>query len=63
MTVWAFRPWRTVQGYGKKLEAAGASVEINETAGTFHGYDIAIKSKVARMNIEKRFTFLKRAFG
>ena len=49
--------------YGKKLEAAGASVEINETTGTFHGYDIAVKSKIARMNIEKRFVFLKKAFG
>ena len=49
--------------YGKKLEAAGASVEINETAGTFHGYDIAIKSKIARTNIEKRFAFLKKTFG
>ena len=49
--------------YAKKLEAAGASVEINETAGTFHGYDIAIKSKIARMNIEKRFAFLKKAFS
>ncbi len=48
--------------YGKKLEAAGAAVEVNETAGTFHGYDIAIKSKIARMNIEKRFAFLKKAF-
>ena len=45
----------------KKLEAAGAAVEINETAGTFHGYDIAIKSKIARMNIEKRIAFLKRS--
>ncbi len=49
--------------YGKKLEAAGAEVEINETTGTFHGYDIAIKSKIARSNIEKRFVFLKKAFG
>ncbi len=49
--------------YGKKLEAAGAAVEINETAGTFHGYDIAVKSKIARKNIEKRFVFLKKAFS
>ena len=25
--------------YTKELEAAGARVEINETAGTFHGYE------------------------
>ena len=49
--------------YGKKLEAAGAAVEINETSGTFHGYDMALKSKIARRNIEKRFVFLKKAFN
>lgn len=49
--------------YGKKLEASGARVEINETAGTFHGYDAAINSKIARMNIEKRIAFLKSAFS
>jgi acetyl esterase len=49
--------------YAKKLEAAGARVEINETARTFHGYDAALNSKIARMNIEKRIDFLKRAFS
>ena len=48
--------------YGKKLEAAGARVEINETAHTFHGYDIIVNSKIVRMNIEKRIAFLIRAF-
>lgn len=48
--------------YGKKLEAAGARVEINETSGTFHGYDAALDSKITRMNIEKRIAFLKRSF-
>ena len=49
--------------YGKKLEAAGARVEINETSRTFHGYDAAINSKITRMNIEKRIAFLKKAFS
>ncbi len=49
--------------YGKKLEAAGAAVEINDTTGTFHGYDTAINSKIARMNIEKRIAFLKRTYN
>ena len=49
--------------YAKKLQSAGASVEINETSGTFHGYDIAINSKIARMNIDKRFDFLKKTFS
>ena len=49
--------------YGKKLEAAGASVEINETAGTFHGYDAALHSKIVQKNIEKRIAFLKEEFS
>ena len=48
--------------YGKKLEAAGALVEINETAGTFHGYDAAIKSEIVQRNIDKRIAFLRKAF-
>ena len=48
--------------YGKKLIEAGASVEINETLGTIHGYDSAINTKIAARNIEKRISFLKRKF-
>ena len=48
--------------YAKKLEAAGAAVEINETSGTFHGYDAVVNSRIARMNIEKRIAFLKKGF-
>lgn len=45
--------------YGKMLQGAGAKVEINETKGTFHGYDSVIKSNIALRNIEKRILFLK----
>lgn len=48
--------------YGKKLREAGANVEINETRGTFHGYDSAINTNIASRNIEKRITFLKEGF-
>lgn len=48
--------------YGKKLREAGANVEINETRGTIHGYDSAIKTKIAIHNIEKRILFLKKGF-
>lgn len=48
--------------YGKKLETAGARVEINETARTFHGYDAALNSKIVQRNVEKRINFLKIAF-
>ena len=49
--------------YGNKLKAAGAKVDINETAGTFHGYDAVLNSKIVQRNIDKRIAFLKKAFG
>lgn len=48
--------------YGKKLEEAGARVEINETTGTFHGYDASLNSKIVKRNIDKRIAFLKKAY-
>ncbi len=48
--------------YGKKLQDAGANVEINETKGTIHGYDSAINTEIAINNIEKRILFLKKGF-
>ncbi len=47
--------------YGERLRKAGANVEINETRGTFHGYDSALTAGVAKRNIEKRIAFLKKA--
>lgn len=49
--------------YGKRLREAGANVEINETRGTFHGYDCALNTKIAIRNIEKRISFLKNGFN
>lgn len=49
--------------YGKRLREAGAHVEINETRGTFHGYDSALKTQIAIRNIEKRISFLKKSFN
>ena len=49
--------------YGKKLQEAGANVEINETIGTIHGYDFALNTKIAISNIKKRILFLKKGFN
>lgn len=49
--------------YAEKLRQAGANVELNETKGTIHGYDCAIKTRIAQYNIGKRILFLKRCFG
>lgn len=49
--------------YGKRLREVGAKVEINETKGTFHGYDSALNTNIAISNIEKRISFLKKEFN
>lgn len=48
--------------YAQKLREAGANVAINETKGTFHGYDCAWNTQIALQNIEKRVLFLKKGF-
>ena len=48
--------------YGKKLREAGAHVELNETRGTFHGYDSALNTQIAIRNIKKRIFYLRRRF-
>lgn len=45
--------------YAEKLKAAGADVAINETYGTFHGYDTALKAEITKANVQKRIRFLK----
>lgn len=49
--------------YGKKLQEAGAKVEVNETIGTIHGYDVALNTQIAISNIKKRILFLKKGFN
>lgn len=48
--------------YAEKLRSAGARVTINDTKGTFHGYDIVLNSKIVRESIKKRVAFLKTGF-
>lgn len=45
--------------YGKRLRETGANVTINETRGTIHGYDSALKTDIATRNIKKRIRFLR----
>lgn len=49
--------------YGQRLREAGANVTINETNGTFHGYDSALYTQIALHNIRKRIAFLKKEFS
>ena len=48
--------------YAEKLKEAGAEVEINETKGTFHGYDTAIDAQIVIQNVNRRISFLQRRF-
>lgn len=48
--------------YGKRLREAGADVTINETRGTIHGYDSALRTNIAIRNIKKRILFLRKEF-
>lgn len=48
--------------YGKRLREAGANVTINETRGTIHGYDSALRTNIATRHIKKRILFLRKGF-
>ncbi len=46
--------------YAKYIENAAERVEINETKGTFHGYDILSKHPITRDSVKKRIDFMKK---
>ncbi len=48
--------------YGQRLEKAGAKVELNDTKGTFHGYDMALDTQIVTDSVKKRLSFLRRHF-
>ena len=48
--------------HAEKLKQAGADVEINETRGTYHGYDAAIDAQIVRHNVNRRISFLRDGF-
>ena len=48
--------------YGEKLKKAGADVVINETKGTYHGYDAQLDAKIVIQNLERRVEFLQDGF-
>lgn len=49
--------------YAAALMAAGCVVELNETKGTMHGYDISLNSKTVRTNVFRRVESLRRGFN
>ena len=50
------------QAYAEKLKQAGVDVEINETEGTFHGYDAAIDTQIVKQQMDRRISFLRSGY-
>ena len=48
--------------YAERLRGEGVEVELHNTEGTVHGYDMMLKSSIVKALIGKRIGFLKRAF-
>jgi len=48
--------------YAEALKEAGCEVELNETRGTVHSFDMAKNSRVFHAALDRRIEFLKRVF-
>ena len=51
------------KAYAEKLAAHGVPVELNEILGTFHGFDLVLKSSLVQEALRRRIVALQRAFG
>jgi len=49
--------------YAERLKGDGVSVELNETRGTMHGYDIVPDSEIVRQSINMRIDFMRKTFN
>jgi len=48
--------------YAKALRMSGVAVELNETKGTMHGFDIVEKASVTKAAVAKRIAYMNRRF-
>jgi acetyl esterase len=48
--------------YAEALQKSGVNVELNQTTGTVHGFEIAEKSEIVRLSVGRRIEALKKAF-
>lgn len=46
--------------YAEKIKNRTAELQINETKGTFHGYDMLSSHPISKNSVEKRITFMKK---
>ena len=49
--------------YAERLRQCGVPVELCNTQGTIHGFDIVLNSSIVRECVDRRIAFLKRCFG
>lgn len=49
--------------YAERLEQFGVPVELHNTKGTMHGFDIVLKSPIVRECVDNRVAFLTRNFS
>lgn len=49
--------------YAEKLSLAGIDVDLNETKGTMHGFDIMQKSEITQKALRARIEFMKKRFS
>lgn len=49
--------------YAERLKVSAVNVELYETKGTMHGFDMAAKSNITVKSVEKRISFLRRIFS
>lgn len=48
--------------YAQRLQAASVDVELNNTEGTIHGFDIVKNSEIVHECVRRRVAFLRRVF-
>ena len=48
--------------YAQALQAAGVMVELNETKGTMHGFDIVEKAETTKRAVAERISYMKNQF-
>lgn len=49
--------------YAESLQKGGASVELNKTIGTIHGFEIIEGSELTRQSTQRRIAALQKGFG
>ena len=49
--------------YAERLQEFGVPVELHNTEGTMHGFDIVLDSPIVRGCVDRRIAFLKKVFS